>query len=79
MTATTAPTTISIGRRIRAEVISQGISLAEFARRINVARSNVYDIFDRTSIDCLLLQRISVALHHNFFEQLAAETASSIR
>ena len=44
-----------------------------FARRINCHRANVYDIFSRPSIDCDLLARISIALNHNFFADLAAE------
>lgn len=42
-----------------------------FARQINCHRANVYDIFSRSSIDCELLERISIALNHNFFLDLA--------
>ena len=42
-----------------------------FARQINCHRANVYDIFSRPSIDCELLERISTALNHNFFLDLA--------
>lgn len=42
-----------------------------FARQINCHRANVYDIFSRPSIDCELLERISIALNHNFFLDLA--------
>lgn len=44
-----------------------------FAGQINCHRSNVYDIFNRPTIDCDLLVRISRILNHNFFLDIAED------
>lgn len=44
-----------------------------FARRLHCGRANIYDIFDRATIDCELLSRISLVLGHNFFADLSDE------
>ena len=62
---------LPIGLRIRKEVIRQGIPLGLFADMISVSRPNVYSIFARKVIDSDLLGRISIALNHNFFDDLA--------
>ena len=62
---------LPIGLRIKKEVIRQGMPLGEFADRIFVSRPNVYSIFARKAIDSELLGRISIALNHNFFDDLA--------
>jgi len=62
---------LHIGRKIREEVLRQNLSISEFADLINTARTNIYNIYDRASIDCKLLEKISVALGVNFFTILA--------
>ena len=47
-----------------------GLSVAEFARRIHCARPNIYAIFERNDIGVEQLLRISVALNHNFFDDI---------
>ena len=47
-----------------------GMSVSEFARRLNCHRQNVYDIFKRKTIDVTLLQRISKVLEHDFVTEL---------
>lgn len=66
-------TNITIGSMIEDEVRKQQIDVADFARRINTVRNNVYNIFKRNSINIELLQRISKALNHNFFEDLSKD------
>lgn len=44
-----------------------------FADQLNCHRVNVYDIFRRSTIDTVLLWRISSILNHNFFADLADE------
>lgn len=62
---------INIGEMIKEEVHSQGMSIVEFAKRINCRRSNVYNIFSRSSINTHLLIMISKALNKNFFKYVA--------
>ena len=42
---------LHIGQMIKAVFDESGMSVAELARRIHTARSNVYFIFERSSID----------------------------
>lgn len=63
----------TIGSLINDEVRRQQIPITEFAKMINCQRSNVYDIFKRNTIDIQLLQRISLVLKHNYFEDLAKD------
>lgn len=62
---------IHIGRLIKSVFDASGITVAEFARRINCGRPNVYSIFERNSIDVLQLVNISNALNHNFLNDIA--------
>jgi hypothetical protein len=50
---------------------TKGISVTEFARRINKSRENVYSIFTRKSIDTGLLSKISEVLEYDFFKPLS--------
>lgn len=61
---------IYIGRIIQAKVDEKGISYSEFARRINCARSSLYNIFNSKSIDVERLLLISEALNYNFIEEV---------
>lgn len=65
---------MNIGSKIEEIVRVQGLSITDFARKINCVRKNVYDIFKRNSIDIGLLYRISKVLNHNFFQDLAEDT-----
>lgn len=63
----------TIGSLIKDEVDDQHIPITKFAKMINCERNNVYNIFKRNTIDIQLLQRISIVLKHNFFEDLAKD------
>ena len=56
-----------IGKNIKKVLKERGISITEFARRISTHRRNVYDIFERESVDTALLQKISKVLDYDFF------------
>lgn len=64
-----------IGQMIREEVKKQGYKTQEFAEKINCARSNVYNIFERDNIDIALLIIISKVLHRNFVLECAQNIA----
>lgn len=63
----------SIGALIESEVRRQGLSITEFADKIGSQRNNVYNIFKRSSMDLLLLKKISEVLKHNFFKEIAED------
>ena len=61
---------LHIGHLIKSVFDESGMTVAEFARRIHCARPNVYSIFERYDIGVEQLVRISVALNHNFFDEI---------
>ena len=62
----------NIGAQIKAVVESKGMTVTEFAKRINKSRENCYSIFERKTIDTGLLQIISSVLQHDFFMQFSS-------
>lgn len=64
------PHRIHIGHLIKGVFDEKGISVTEFARRINCARPNVYSIFERYDIGVEQLIDISEALDHNFLDDV---------
>jgi transcriptional regulator with XRE-family HTH domain len=50
---------IHIGEKIKKVLESKGITVTEFAKRINKSRENIYSIFTRKTIDTGLLKSIS--------------------
>ena len=56
-----------IGLLIKDELTAQERSVAWFARKLCLDRSNVYRLFQKNSIDTSLLMRISLVLNKDFF------------
>jgi hypothetical protein len=65
---------MTIGERIKAELTSRGKNAKWLSEQIPCERTNAYKILKRKDIDCALLQRISIILHHDFFKELSEET-----
>jgi transcriptional regulator with XRE-family HTH domain len=61
---------VHAGEKVKKYFEASGMSVSEFARRLNCHRQNVYDIFKRQNIDLSLLQRISRVLEHDFVTEL---------
>ena len=61
---------VHAGEKVKKYFEASGMSVSEFARRLNCHRQNVYDIFRRQNIDLSLLQRISKVLEHDFVTEL---------
>ena len=56
-----------IGEVIKTRVERMGISKAELARRLDMSPANVHKIFKRSSVDVMLLRKISNVLEYDFF------------
>jgi plasmid maintenance system antidote protein VapI len=69
---------IHIGQLIKKRLQETGMSKTEFARRINKTSQNVYDIFERKTIDTGLLYTISTILDFNFFEPYSLAIKNSV-
>ena len=57
-----------LGEEIRVRMLKQNISPSELADKINCTRSNIYNIFERNSLDIFLLWKISKVLKYNFLK-----------
>ncbi|HIT15411.1 MAG TPA: helix-turn-helix transcriptional regulator [Candidatus Avimuribaculum pullicola] len=67
---------INIGKLIHEQVKRQGKSVTWLAQQLNYSRTNLYKIFDKTSIDTDVLLRISQALNYDFFALYSQELSS---
>ena len=62
---------VHIGQLIKQELERQDRTPTWLAKQIACERPNVYYIFKQPSLHTELIERISLALHHNFFQDLA--------
>jgi len=62
-----------IGNKIFEEVKRQGKTTVWLSKELSCDRTNVYRIYEKSSIDLSLLMRISNILKFNFFELLSEE------
>ncbi len=69
---------IHIGKKIREELDSKGMSVVDFATRIDRSRNVAYDIFERESIDTALLNRIAKVLNVDFFSLYSSQKEFSL-
>jgi len=63
-----------IGQRIKEVMAKKKVSVIAIAKEIECERTNVYNIFERESINTNLLQKFSIILKHDFFKDLSEET-----
>ena len=63
-----------IGQRIKEVMAKKKVSVIAIAKEIECERTNVYNIFERESINTGLLQKFSIILKHDFFKELSEET-----
>lgn len=61
---------IYIGKIIKRKVDERGLCYAEFARKINCARTSLYHIFNSKNIDVERLLLISEILEYDFIEEV---------
>ncbi|MBQ3636430.1 MAG: XRE family transcriptional regulator [Bacteroidales bacterium] len=69
---------IHIGKVIKAEMERQGRSPSWFARVLNYERSNIYNIYERESIDTELLMKVSKALGVDFFDMYSKRLQTDV-
>ena len=70
---------VHIGKLIKQSVKERGITVSEFARRINTSRENVYGIFKRQSVDTTLLQKAGKVLGKDFFGYYQSEANTVVK
>lgn len=62
-----------IGQLIKQELEAQGCTVVWLAREMSYSRTNIYKIFDRSSIDTDVLLRVSLVLKRDFFKDYSEE------
>nr|WP_272960531.1 XRE family transcriptional regulator [Barnesiella viscericola] len=62
-----------IGNRIRDILTERGQSVVWLARQLSYSRTNIYKLFDKSTIDTGVLLRISIILHYDFFVEYSNE------
>ncbi len=62
---------LHIGKLVKAQFDNSNMTIVKFAKAINKSRNNVYDIFERSSIDTQLLDKIGHVLDYDFFQHYA--------
>lgn len=70
---------IHIGKKIKEAVKRSGISVTEFAAKINYSRRNIYSIFEKESVDTSLLIKISEVLEQDFFTHYNANPKKQVQ
>lgn len=65
---------VNIGSLIREKIKMSGKTVKWVAAEMSMDRSNLYDIFDRQSIDTALLQRFSKVIGFDFIKHLAVDS-----
>lgn len=68
---------MNIGKRIKEVLDEKGLTAAWLAEQIPCERSNVYNIFRRSSINVNLLYSLSAILQYDFFKELSDEWQAS--
>ena len=63
----------NIGAVIKMRLESTGMSKAELARRLHMSPANVHKIFKRSSVDAMLLRKISNILDYDFLQHFEPE------
>ena len=65
-----------IGNRVKEVLAGQGRNARWLASQLPCERSNVYNLFKRTSVGVDLLMRLCVVLGHDFFKELSDELSA---
>ncbi|MBO7645683.1 MAG: XRE family transcriptional regulator [Prevotella sp.] len=68
-----------IGQILKEKLKEDGKSVVWLARELGCHRTNIYNLFDKYSIDTQLLERISIIMRNNFFDLYKEETDEKLR
>ena len=69
---------LHIGNLIKERLKEEHKSVVWLAQELGCHRTNVYNIFEKSSLDTNILRRISIIMHHNFFDYLQEDTQKQI-
>ncbi len=61
------------GKTLKKTLREQGRSVTWFAGQLCCTRPNVYKLFQKESVDTVLVYRISKILQHDFFKEMSED------
>ena len=64
---------LHVGQLIKQELKNQGRTVSWLARELNCSRSNLYVIFEKSTLDTSVLMQISQLLGVDFFQYYTTE------
>lgn len=67
---------IHVGKLIREKIEEQGRSAAWVAERMNMSRTNLYKIYEKSSLDTEQLKKFGKVLNINFFDFLTNQNVT---
>jgi DNA invertase Pin-like site-specific DNA recombinase len=70
---------VHIGQILKERLKADGKSVVWLARELGCHRTNVYNLFEKYSIDTQQLERISIIMHYNFFNLYYEDTERKIK
>lgn len=62
-----------IGKCIKQKLIEQGRTTSWLAQQLSYNRTTMYKIYDKASLDTLMLLRISRIMDYDFFQEFSKE------
>ncbi|MBQ6161668.1 MAG: XRE family transcriptional regulator [Prevotella sp.] len=69
----------SIGSLIKEKLLERNKTVVWFSKELGCSRTNVYKIFERTSVDTDDLCRISLILGYDFFKIYSEELSRQLK
>jgi plasmid maintenance system antidote protein VapI len=69
---------IHIGNLIKERLKEEHKTVVWLAQELGCHRTNVYNIFDKCSLDTNIIRRISIIMQYNFFDYLQEDTQKQI-
>lgn len=66
------PYPIHVGSLVRAELSRQNQTVSWLANQLSIQRTNCYRILGAQSVHTAMLERLSIAMNHDFFADCSA-------
>lgn len=71
------PYPIHVGSLVRAELSRQNQTVSWLANQLSIQRTNCYRILGAQSVHTAMLERLSIAMNHDFFADCSAHFKQS--
>ena len=71
------PYPIHVGSLVRAELSRQNQTVSWLANQLSIQRTNCYRILGAQSVHTAMLERLSIAMNHDFFADCSAHVKQS--